>query len=136
MILVQLQTEATREDALATPSAEPVVWNVVIKGLEAEWPPTGLRPAATARSLLDLYSLSSFPLLGTTERFVVFGTDSATAAKLSRSMARSLLPPDVALLLHGRTLSLDFSERPFDTLELDRMIALADQLAEKLPPPE
>lgn len=134
--LAQVQTEAVRGESIPAAQAEPIIWNVATRDLETVWPPTGLRPAAATRSLLDLFSLSSFPLLGTNERFVVFGTETSAAATLSRSMARSLLPPDVGLLLHGKTLTLDFSERPFDTLELDRMIALAEQLAEKLPMPD
>jgi len=50
-------------------------------------------------------------------------------------MLRSLLPPDVGLLLHGRHLVLDFSDRPFDAIEFGRMLALADQLAARLPVP-
>lgn len=114
-------------------AAQYMIWNLMLQDLEGNWPPTGLRPSVTQQSALDLFSLSSFPRLGTTERFTVFGTDSTAAATLSRSMARSLLPPDVGLLLHGRQLMLDFSARPFDELELDRMIALAEQLSQRLP---
>ena len=96
-----------------------------------------LRPvsAASQQSVLDSFSLSSFPLMGATERFVVFGTDSAAARLISQSMMRSLLPPDIGLLLHRRELVLDFSPRPFDAIEFDRMLALADQLAQRLPAP-
>ena len=111
------------------------VWNVAATQLDHPWQPTGARPSSAPLSILDQFSLSSFPLLGGTERFTVFGTDSEAAAVLARSMARSLLPPDVGLLLHGQWLLLDFSGRPFDELELDRMVALARQLASKLPAP-
>ena len=112
-------------------------WNLLIRRLETTWPPTALRPvvAEERSSILDGFSLSSFPLLGGTDRFMVFGTDSSAARVLSQSMARSLLPPDVGLLLHGRELLLDFSTRPFDAIEFDRMLALAEQLAGKLPLP-
>ena len=109
-------------------------WNLLIRQLESNWRPTGLRPTHAAASVLDLFSLSSFPAMGSTERFVAFGSDSAAARALSKSMARSLLPADVGLLLHGRHLVLDFSTRPFDTIEFSRMLALADQLASRLPP--
>ena len=108
-------------------------WNVLIRQLESSWRPTGLRPTHAAASVLDLFSLSSFPAMGSTERFVAFGSDSAAARALSKSMARSLLPADVGLLLHGRNLVLDFSTRPFDTIEFSRMLALSDQLASRLP---
>jgi len=112
-----------------------VTWNLLIRSIDVSWKAAGLRPAAAVSSVLDLFSLSSFPRLGSTERFVVFAADSSEAKQLSGSMLRSLLPPDVALLLFGRSLVLDFSSRPFDELEFDRMIALVEQLVMKLPPP-
>ena len=118
------------------PARQVVVWNALVRQIEPQWRPTGLRPAHAAASLLDLFSLSSFPTLGATDRFVAYGTDSAAARAVSKSMLRSLLPADVGLLLHGRHLVLDFSTRPFDAIELSRMIALADQLAAHLPPPQ
>ena len=133
VLLLQIQTAAPRRDATVT--SEAVIWNLLVHRLQTAWQPTGMRPASASRSILDLFSLSSFPLLGTTERFVVFGTDSGAARVLSQSMARSLLPPDIGLLLHGRQMVLDFSGRPFDTIELNRMLALAQQLAQKLPAP-
>ena len=113
-----------------------VVCNLLVRDVPFDWPPTGLRPANATASVLDLFSLSSFPTLGATERFVAFGTDSAAARVVSKSMLRSLLPPDVGLLLVGRQLVLDFSDRPFDAIEFGRMLALADQLAGRLPAPE
>ena len=116
-------------------AAQPKRWHVLVRTIESQWQPTGLRPAAATSSLLDLFSLTSFPLMGETQRFVVFGTDSAPARKLSKSRARALLPPDVGLLLHGPHMILDFSDRPFDEIEFDRMIALSEQLVANLPVP-
>jgi hypothetical protein len=113
----------------------PARWHAIIMKLDGEWPPTGLRPAHAPASLLDFFSLSSFPLLGLGQRFVVFGTDSAAARRLSKSSARALLPPDVGLLLHGSLALLDFSSRPFDPIEFGRMLALANQVIAKLPRP-
>jgi hypothetical protein len=109
-------------------------WNVLIRRIETPWKPTGLRQALSTSSVLELFSLSSFPLLGPSDRFVMFGTDPTAAAALSASSARALLPPDVGLLLHGQHLVLDFSSRPFDAVELNRMRALAAQIAGHLPP--
>ena len=114
-------------------SAAPARWHALVRNIESTWQPTGLRPAPAPRSLLDLFSLSSFPLMGETQRFVVYGTDSGPARKVSKSNLRGLLPPDIGLLLHGQHLVLDFSGRPFDAIEFDRMIALADQLVLHLP---
>lgn len=108
-------------------------WRLLIRRIETQWPPTGLRPVGANASVLDLFSLTSFPLLGASERFVVYGTESTAAAKLSRSSARGLLPADIGLLLHGRSLVLDFSARPFDAVEFERMAVVADQIVGHLP---
>lgn len=122
-------------EATATPGASPAParWHVLVRAIEIDWTPTALRPAGAASSFVDLYSLASFPLMGETQRFVVFGTDSTPARKLSKSSVRSLLPPDVGMLLNGRHLLLDFSNRPFDPIEFERMEALAASVATHLP---
>jgi len=129
--IVQLETT----DPPAGQAQGPFRWNLLVRKIETPWRATGLRPVAHRVSALDFFSLSSFPSLGETDRFVVFGTDSTAARSLSKSMGRALLPPDVGLLLSGSHLILDFSTRPFDTIEFGRMMALADQLAGKLPAP-
>ena len=136
--LVQLEIPAPATGSHpvhAAPGKDRVVWNVLIRQIEPLWPPTGLRPANATASVLDLFSLSSFPTLGSTERFMAYGTDSAAARALSKSSLRSLLPANVGLLLHGHTVLLDFSDRPFDSIEFGRMLALSDQLASRLPAP-
>ena len=131
-----LQLEASSAARPASAGTDPrVLWNLIVREIPSDWPPTGLRPANATASVLDLFSLSSFPTLGATDRFVAFGTDSAAARVVSKSMLRSLLPPDVGLLLVGRQLVLDFSDRPFDAIEFGRMLALADQLATRVPAP-
>jgi hypothetical protein len=131
-----LQLEASGAAPAARSGADRrVLWNLLVREIPYDWPPTGLRPAGATASVLDLFSLSSFPTLGATDRFVAFGTDSAAARVASKSMLRSLLPPDVGLLLVGRQLVLDFSDRAFDAIEFARMLALADQLAARVPPP-
>ncbi|MDB5355350.1 MAG: hypothetical protein JWN24_1803 [Phycisphaerales bacterium] len=119
---------------IATPAGD-CEWHVLVREIETAWPPTGLRPAAARNSVLDLFSLTSFPLLGSTERFIIYATDSIAATALSRSAARGLLPPDIGLLLHGKNLVLDFSSRPFDSIEFERMIVLANQLVNHMPAP-
>jgi hypothetical protein len=132
---MQLEVPATAT-AATTPGAgagEPSRWHVLVRQISSAWPASGLRPAHLPASLLDQFSLSSYPRMGETDRFIVFGTDSAAARALSKSHARALLPPDIGLLLHGRHMVLDFSTRPFDGIELGRMVALADQLVRHLP---
>ncbi len=91
--------------------------------------PVGLRPAGAAASVLDLLpGLTGFPSLLPPERFVVHAADRPAARKLAASAARGLLPADVGLLVLGPALVLDFSGRPFDGVEFDRMIAVAEQV--------
>ena len=128
-----MQLEVPRGGGEAGAGREHSRWHVLVRDIPIAWPATGLRPTHLPASLLDQFSLSSYPRMGETERFIVFGTDSAAARVLSKSHARALLPPDIGLLLHGRHLVLDFSTRPFEGIELGRMVALADQLVGHLP---
>jgi hypothetical protein len=45
----------------------------------------------------------------------------------------ALLPADIGLLLVEQNLVLDFSSRPFDPLEMQRIDALAEQIVLHLP---
>jgi hypothetical protein len=139
--LLQLQPpEAAAVQPVAAPATaggaavpSPPTWHALVRQVESPWPPTALRPAAREETLLDLFSLASYPSMIASERFVIFGTDSAAARSLAKSSMPALLPPDVGLLLHGQSLVLDFSSRPFDTIEFDRMLALANHLTAHLP---
>lgn len=136
-VVTRLESAKTRAVQLHVApggGAESTRWHVLVRQISSSpWPATGLRPATAPASLLDQFSLSSYPRMGDTNRFIVFGTDSQAARILSKSQARALLPPDIGLLLHGQHLVLDFSSRPFDGIELGRMVALADQLVQHLP---
>ena len=112
--------------------AAEVSWNLLVRKTHADWNPAGLRPTAVRRSILDYFSLSSFSAIGGIERFMLFAIDSTAAREFPDSTARSLLPPDIGLLLHGPWLVLDFSQRAFDDLAFNRMIALSAQLELKL----
>lgn len=128
--LLQMDTDSTPASRSPERAAR---WHLLVRRIESAWPPTGLRPVAHQTSLLDIFSLSSFPSLGEVGRFVIFSSDSIVARSLADSSIGALLPPDVGLLLHGQYLLLDFSTRPFDRLEFGRMIALADSLLAHLP---
>jgi hypothetical protein len=128
-------TQVLQLETLGGTAVETRRWHVLVRELQSPWPATALRPAHATTSLIDLFSLSSYPLMGEVERFLIFGTDSAAARRLSKSEARALLPPDVGLLLSGSQLVLDFSSRPFDPIEFGRMNALAEQLVSHLPLP-
>jgi hypothetical protein len=108
-------------------------WNILIRETDAAKAPAGLRPLGRSLSFLDLFSLTDFPTLMTSERFVVTAADSKAAREMANSPARGLLPADIGLLVHGRFMTLDFSSRPFDTIEFERMLAVMEQLVAHLP---
>jgi hypothetical protein len=128
--LLQMDTPAA---AASQSTATPQRWNVLVRELEVEWPATALRPGTHERSLVDLFSLASFPALLSSDRLTIHGADSAAARAVVGSMLMALLPQDLGLILHGRRLILDFSTRPFDGIELSRIVSLTEQLADRLP---
>jgi hypothetical protein len=69
----------------------------------------------------------------TPDRFVACGIDARAAQHIARAPARGLLPPDIGLMLHGPYVTLDFSPRPFDAIEFDRMLVVMEQLVSHLP---
>jgi hypothetical protein len=122
-------TVAQLETDPAAPSLPPNRWNVLVQRRAAPRnEAAGLRPAGAPASLIDLMGLSPFPSLAIANRFTVFALSSTAARALSDSPSRTLLPADIGLLVSGDYLVLDFSTRPFDPIELDRMIAVAQQL--------
>lgn len=123
----------TANAGLTTAVASPRTWNVVIRNLPSSWPTTALRPTAHEVSVVDLFSLSSFPSLMPTQRFMIFGQDARAAKSLAESSIPALLPQDIALVLVGNNLILDFTGRPFDEIEFERLIDLSNQLAPRLP---
>lgn len=128
MVLLQMDTPGAAGDEGSTRR-----WNVLVREIEAIWPVTALRPAMHERSLVDLLQLGSFPALLSSDRFSVYGVDSAAARVMVSSVLMALLPHDLGLVLHGRRLILDFSTRPFDGIELSRMVSLVEQLVGRLP---
>jgi hypothetical protein len=129
---VTLARIETADAGLTTAAAAPRTWNVMLRKLGAAWPTTALRPTAHTVSLVDLFSLSSYPSLMPTQRFMIFGSEARAARALAESEAPALLPPDIALVLYADHLILDFSGRPFDEIEFDRLIDLSEQLTSRL----
>jgi hypothetical protein len=132
-VVLQVGTPApVAGDSLGAPPV-PRLWNVLVREIDADWPPTALRPVWADQSLVDLFGLSSFPALLASERYTEWGTDPSAARALAKSHVAALLPKDVGLVLHGRRLVIDFSGRTFDGIELSRVVALVDQLVTHLP---
>jgi hypothetical protein len=112
----------------AKPTAPRPVWNLLIQESGNAKTPAALRPATAVDSIVDLFTLNGFPSLLPPERFVVFAADSTAARSIAGSPAKGLLPADIGLLVHGPYLTLDFSTRPFDAIEFNRMLAIVEQL--------
>ena len=108
------------------------VWHLLVRATtRPPADPVALRPAVAAHgaSVVDLLpGLGGYPSLLPPERFVVFATDARSAKRLANAPARGLLPHDVGLLTHGPAVVLDFSRRPFDGVEFDRMLVIAEQI--------
>jgi len=129
LTLVQFETAETTIDSAVIAARR---WNLIFRTLKTAWPATALRPTAHTISAADLFSLSSYPSLMPTQRFMIFGVESRAARALAESTAPALLPADIGLVLFGNHLILDFSARPFDEIEFDRLIDLCEQLAPRL----
>lgn len=127
--VMQLETVPT-DPALPSPQR----WNLLVRKSPVSRPPAGLRPVTTPQggSLLDQFDLAQFPSLKVGNRFTVLAGSSTAARALSDSASRTLLPPDIGLYVSGDSIVLDFSTRPFDPIELDRMRALSEQLIQML----
>ena len=128
--VLQLQT------APAEGRDEPNRWNVLILQLperKGKNPfPVALRPAGAAASVVDLFNLSQYPSLAIGRRFLVLASSASAARALADSASRTLLPADLGLLLQDQWILIDFSSRPFDPIELDRVILLSKQLGAML----
>jgi hypothetical protein len=133
LALLRGPVAVVRLSTAARPGGPRPTWNLLVRSTPAN-PGTdlsGLRPAAAAHgaSILDLLpSLGGYPSLLPPERFVACATSAAAARRIANSPARGLLPHDVGLLWQPTAVVLDFSGRPFDGVEVDRMLAIAEQV--------
>lgn len=113
-------------------AATPLYWNLLIQEIVSDAATVALRPANATGSVIDLFELQMFPKLSNESRFNVFGTETLAARKLANGPAAALMPRDIGLVCTSRALILDFTSRPFDTVEFARVSAIAGQLVEKL----
>ncbi len=103
-------------------------WHLLVHELETYSTPIGLRPAGADVSLIDLMNLQLMPKLSNEVRFAVYALRATGARGLANSPARALLPPDIGLIRNADQLILDFTSRPFDPVEFNRMLAVAEQV--------
>lgn len=130
-VRLMFQKEGVAVLQLQTSQPEPRGWNVlVIANATWEHGPAALRPANQAVSLMDLLNLPVMPTSAGTERFLALSNESRSAKALVLSKTRALLPADVGLLRAQQWLVFDFSTRPFDPIELDRLLAIGQQITQ------
>jgi hypothetical protein len=133
-LLVRFAVQPQGDLLNAVPQAAgPLRRNVLIWPIETNWLPAALRPVMGEHSLVDLLNLPAQSTGTSTQRFTAHAAERKVAAAVAESSLRGLLPPDVGLLLLGRHVVLEFSGRPFDEIEFNRMIAVAGQVVAHLP---
>jgi hypothetical protein len=111
------------------PGDPPLQWNLAIRHVPTASQPVGLRSADATRSIVDLFKLEPSPRQSASARFVIVGEDLVASHRMAEGSSRALLPADLSLLRVDDYLVIDFSGRPFDPIELGRMLGLLDQLA-------
>ena len=116
----------------APPSGQVRYWNVLIRPLAPAGGIVALRPAEAAGSIVDLFELQFFPKLSSVSRYAVYGTDALSARRLAAGQVLGLMPRDLGLLRTEQAMILDFTTRPFDTVEFARLLAIARQIEPRL----
>lgn len=122
--LLQIETDP------AGGSPVPDRWNVLVRRTPGARPASALRPANAPASLVDRMDLMSYPSLKLGHRFSVAAATPSAARAIADSASRTLVPADIGLAVVDEWIVLDFSTRPFDPIEFDRMLALGQQLSQ------
>jgi len=107
-------------------------YNLALIRFTDRWPTTAFRPANLPSSLWDRLPMFSYPSPYGSHRFTLHGVDPPAARQLRCPPCRALLPADLGLLLDENVMVIDFSSRPFDPIELGRMVSLGQQLVRAL----
>lgn len=115
------------------PPAPPAVWNIAVHRLRDDWPTACARPATRRACLFDRLLVDGMYATWSSDGRPMHGRLCLPTRAMKHSGACELLPGDVAILLHGPWLMLDFSSRPFDELEVGRMRLLVERVAQCLP---
>lgn len=111
-----------------SPAGTVRTWHLMLQEADSFSTPIGLRPGRASVSLIDLMNLPLMPKLSNESRFAVYALRATDARELAASPARALLPPDIGLIRSADQIILDFTSRPFDPTEFDRMLAVAEQI--------
>lgn len=115
-----------------SPSGTLRTWHVLIQETDDLVGPVGLRPVGSEASLVDLMNLPLMPRLSSETRFAVYALRVTDARQVATGAVKALLPPDIGLIRSSDRLVLDFTSRPFDPTEFDRMLAIAGQIRQVL----
>jgi hypothetical protein len=126
--IVQIRTRESELTGASSPH-----WNLLIRHLPSNWKPTALRPTSLDVCFIDLLPLTSFPSLLTHPQFVIFGSDARAARALANGLPLGIVPPDIGLFVQDDLLFLDFTDRPFDEIEFERVLELSRLFAARLP---
>lgn len=108
-------------------------WNLLIRKVQASWPVMILRPTANQTSAFDLLLRDGMNAVAMGNRFFLHGEQKLVMRGIAGSSIAALLPANIGMALVGENLILDFSARPFDTIEIQRLYAVAEQLLAHLP---
>ncbi|GIW75439.1 MAG: hypothetical protein KatS3mg104_0502 [Phycisphaerae bacterium] len=103
-------------------------WHVLIQETDGLTGPVGLRPVGSDASLVDLMNLPLMPRVSNETRFAVYALRVTDARRVATGAVKALLPPDIGLIRSSDRLILDFTARPFDPTEFDRILAIAGQI--------
>jgi len=126
--MVRIECPPAGEDG-----TRPRMWNLVIRRVGGDWPVTCARPAAGQESVFDRLLGGEMYTTWSLDGRPLYGAQCLPTRALKQSGACEVLPGDVAMLLCGAYLLLDFSSRPFDEVEAARMRLIAAQAAARLP---
>jgi hypothetical protein len=116
------------DEAVAREAVSRVVWHVMMLRTESPGATTALRSTAVERSIVDLMPLVPMPGQGAGVRFIGLGT-SIPHIRFMIDRYAALIPADLSVMRGERFWIIDFSLRPFDEVEMGRLMRLLDQLA-------
>ncbi len=127
--VLQIASDAPRSSgqSLAT-SGSRLVWHAMMLRTESPGATTALRSTAVDRSIVDLMPLVPMPGQGAGVRFIGLGT-SIPHIRFMIDRYAALIPADLSVMRSERFWIVDFSSRPFDEVEMGRLMRLLEQLA-------
>jgi len=106
-------------------------WHLLVRATHDAHPAAALISATARQNAAELFQLSAYPAVLSNDRFTVWANESRAARMMADAPTRGLLPADISYLTVGNLIILDFTPRPFDPIEFDRMITVMEQIIRK-----